>query len=258
MKDPWFPIAAMLIVVLTAWLGILGPLPADVSEGINKWQNLIAALIAVGAAWSAYRTATRQIKQNDLQEKNRRRRKHASVRAVLPLALSQTSEYAQKSTYALIKLIQFCKDETLPPNSQTTDLRQILPNETLQVFAEFIEYSDDIDTSLIETLVTQIQIHDSRVRGINRDKDDPNLMEFIKKNYIGELIIDAASIYAAAGAMFEYARRREKQPPTTVIWENVRSALRNMGIWEDKYQKIYKIIDRKEIITKGPFDRPNA
>ena len=56
MRDPWFPIALMLIVLLTAWLGILGPLPDDFFTLLEKWQTLAAATVApntphVGVVW---------------------------------------------------------------------------------------------------------------------------------------------------------------------------------------------------------------
>jgi membrane protein implicated in regulation of membrane protease activity len=72
LKDPWFPLLLMLTVVLAAWLGILGSLPAGVSKWVHEWQSLIAASIAIGAAALAYSSARRQLAQNDKQERNRR------------------------------------------------------------------------------------------------------------------------------------------------------------------------------------------
>ena len=255
LKDPWIPTLMLFTGVMAVWLGIVGPMPTGVADWINKWQNLIAAVIAIGAAVLAYRSATQQLAQNDDQERNRRRRKHAAVRAMLPLALSQIIEYAQNSAYALLGLIPLCQGETFPENSPVADLPQPLPHDTLKVLAEFIEYSDDIDASLAETMVAWIQIHDSRVRGLIRDNQDPAHGAVVVRTHIEGSIIDAASIYAAAAALFEYARRRENRPPTTVIWENVRGALRNMRIWDHAHPRLYQIIDGREGHTSGPFDR---
>ena len=50
-RDPWFPIAMMLVVVLAAWLGIAGPLFDDLAakgiyEVLKGWQTAIVALTA--------------------------------------------------------------------------------------------------------------------------------------------------------------------------------------------------------------------
>lgn len=66
-NDPWFPIVAMLVVVLTMWLGIAGPVLDDVTaRGIygfaKDWQALIVGSIAIGAAGIAWHNVTRQLR----------------------------------------------------------------------------------------------------------------------------------------------------------------------------------------------------
>ena len=254
MKDAWFPVIVMFTVLLAVWLGVLGPLPSGVANWIKDWQNLIAALFAIGAAILAYHSARQQLKQNDRQEGNRRSKKHASVRAMLPLALSQITEYAQNSACALIDLLGLCQDELFPPNSSIENLPQPLPHETLKVLAELIEYSDDIDASLVEAMVAWIQIHDARVRRVIRDNQDPAGTVVVRTNISGR-IIDAASIYAAAATLFNYGRRREHRPRTTITWEDVRGAFRNMRIWDQDHPDLYKIVEGREKHSSGPFDR---
>lgn len=255
MKDPWFPITLIFVTLLAVWVGILGPLPPDVAEWINKWQNLIAAIIATGAAIVAYRSATEQLRQNEQQERNRRSRKHSSVRAMLPLALSQVIQYAQASAFALNDLIPLCQGETLPRNIPINNLPQPLPHDTLKVLAEFIEYSDAIDASLVEAMVAWIQIHDARVRGLIRDHQDPSGTAIVLRARIEGSIIDAASIYASAAALFDYGRRRDDRPPATIVWENVRSALTNMRMWDHQHPRLYQIVEGREGTSQGPFDR---
>jgi hypothetical protein len=255
LKDPRFPILLMFTVLLAVWLGILGPLPPGVADWINKWQNLIAAVIAISAAALAYHSATKQITQNDQQERNRRSKKHAAIRATLPLALSQVIEYAQSSAFALSALIPLCQGETFPRNSPINDLPQPLPHDTLKVLAEFIEYSDDVDASLVEAMVAWIQIHDARVRGLIHDNQDPAGTAVIVRTNIEGSIIDAASIYAAAAALFDYGRRRESRPPTNITWENVRRAFANMRLWDQDHPRLYQAVERRERNSSGPFDR---
>lgn len=53
MRDPWFPIAWMLVILLTIWFGIVGPLPVGFTAWLQQWQTLVAAVVASGAAYIA-------------------------------------------------------------------------------------------------------------------------------------------------------------------------------------------------------------
>lgn len=125
---------------------------------LYNWQTLVAAGVALFAAFIALR-------QTDRIEARRRRRKHAAIRAVLPLALAQVTTYAESSAHALRDLITKCVDGALPPNAAPEDLITQLPSETLKTLAEFIEYSDK-EVEVLESTVALIQIHESRLRGL--------------------------------------------------------------------------------------------
>jgi type VI protein secretion system component VasK len=117
MRDPWLPIAWLLLVVLTIWLGVAGPLPNGVTGWIRDWQSLIAASVALFAAFIAYKNTTRVMQHNEELKKKEQDRKHAAARAVLPLALSQVIEYVQRSAEALDDLINKTQKDTLPAQS---------------------------------------------------------------------------------------------------------------------------------------------
>src|SRR5947209_18563583 len=100
-KDPYFPIFLMLVPVLAVWLGLAGPLFADFQTAgfwtvIHGWQTLVAAVIAIVAAVVAWWNTSRQLRQVAALERARRSRKQAALRAVLPLALSEISNYASR------------------------------------------------------------------------------------------------------------------------------------------------------------------
>ena len=66
------PISMMLVVVLTAWLGIAGAILDDTkSNGLYKflsnWQTLIGALIALAAALVAVRPVWQQVAETQKQ-----------------------------------------------------------------------------------------------------------------------------------------------------------------------------------------------
>lgn len=246
-----FPLMLALLVLISVLLGIVGPLQPGFAAWVNKWQNLIAAVIAMFAAWLAYQSALKQLEQNKQQEHNRRHRKHTSVRAMLPLALSHIMEYAEQSVHKLNALLPQCEGEVLPSNVATQDLMQLVPRETLQVLAEFIESADDIDTALVEDMVAWIQIHDSRVRSLVHRSERNSLV--LRSNIEGSMV-DAASVGASAVALFEYARRRDQQLPTNISWANVRGAFFSMSVWLDQNDRLDATITSREKSSNGPFD----
>jgi hypothetical protein len=226
---------------------------------LHNWQPLVGATVALIAALIAvyfgYRNTTRSLDHAGKLETRRRRRKHAAVRAVLPLALAQVLDYAERSARALDELLNACDGEELPSNTAPETLAQPLPSETLKALADFIEYSDDVDVSVVEATVAWIQIHDSRLRGLVEDNHDPSGTRMVLRTGIMARIIDAASIYAGAAAVFEYARRQREQLPRILTWDAVTHALRNMHFFDDEYPGLHEMLARREALSAGPFER---
>jgi hypothetical protein len=238
---------------LGIWLGIFGPLPNGFVAWLQSWQTLASALVASLAAVIAFRNTSRSLEHAEALERRRRDRKHAAVRAVLPLALSQVSEYAERSARLLDELVNKCVDEALPARSASSSLIEPLPSETLKTLAEFIEYSDRVNVDLIEAIVAAIQIHDARTRGIVEDNNEPSGGRTVTKFELEGRIVDAAAIYAAVGAVYDYARRRKDAVPHTITWDAVNGALGNMRFWYEQYPRLREDIDRRKRLTAGPF-----
>jgi hypothetical protein len=198
MRDPWFPIASLLIVLLGVWLGIFGSLSTGFV--LKEWQPLVGAGVAFVAAVIAFYNTTRTIKQSEELEEKRRTRKHAAVRALLSIALSQVTAYARRSSDALIPLLSKCEGEYLLHNTAPESIAESPPSEALKAIAEFIEYSDAANVSIVEMVVAWVQIHDSRVRGLVQRNRDPSTIGQVRRTEIEESIIDAASLYAGASA----------------------------------------------------------
>jgi hypothetical protein len=253
-RDPWFPAILILIVLLGTWLGIFGSLPNGFAAWLQSWQTLAAALVASIAAVIAFRNTSRSLQHAESLERRRRDRKHAAVRAVLPLALSQVTDYAERSARQLNELVGKCIAEALPPRTATPKLIQPLPAETLKTLAEFIEYSDQIDVSLIEATVASIQVHDARTRGIVEDNSDPSNEHIVTQFQLEGRIVDAAAVYAAVGAVYDYARRRKDTLPKAITWDAVAAALDNMRFWQEEFPRLREDIDRRRKLTTGPFE----
>jgi hypothetical protein len=225
-------------------------------------ENLAAGLIgAAGAlfgAWLAFSGLKEQIGTERQNEFNRRNRKHAAVRAMLPLALAQVIAYAERSARALDELVNKCEDETLPAKAAPECIVEPLPSETLNMLAEFVEYSDAVNVEVVEATVAWIQIHDSRMRRLVQDNHDPSKEHVVVQTEIEGRIIDAASIYAGAAAVFDYARRRRQQLPDRLSWDAVRIALRNMRLWDNDHPRLHKILTDRETKCIGPFESLRA
>jgi len=243
---PWFPIALLLIALLGVWLGIFGPLPTGATSWLQAWQPLLAATVASIAAYVAFQNTSRSLTHAESLEANRRQRKHAALRAVLPLVLSQVNAYAERSAGILNQFLTECLGPLLPSGTATSAHIESLPSETLKTLAEFIEYTDTGDVGVLESTVAWIQIHDARMRQLVLNNNDPSQSHIVTKTDIWNQMVDAASIYAGASSFFNYARRRDSNFPVTVSWDQVSAALRNMRLWPDENPELHAVIDRRE------------
>jgi len=244
----------MLIVLLTIWLSIVGPMPDGFAAWLYQWQTLAGAGVASIAVYIAVRNTTRSLDHAEGLERHRRSRKNAALRAMLPLALAQVTDYAERSAHALNAMLDQCDGEALPAMTAPESLAQQLPSETLSTLADFIEYSDRVDVALVETAVAWIQIQDSRLRDLIKRNRGPGGGEIITRAEIEGRLIDAATIYASASSVYNYARRRQEHFPHTISWEAVRGAFRNMRFWDDEHPRLYAIMAGRENHTTGPFD----
>jgi hypothetical protein len=223
--------------------------------GLQQWQTLVGAMVAIGAAIIAFANTTRTLRKTKQLEYDRRNRRHSALRAMLPLALAKVSDYAQQSAYALNELVNRCDtNEALPAGRISRSFIQPLPSDTLKALADFIEYSDRIDSSIIESTVAWIQIHDSRLHDLLKRNSEAG---GVVRSHLESRIIDAAAIYAGAGAVYDYARRRQTELPHTITWEAVRAALRNMNFWDEKFPQLYDDVQRRERLSAGPFEKLN-
>lgn len=256
MRDPWFPIIVMLVVILVIWLGIDGPLFASVEwakfgDGVYRWQTLIGASVALLAATIAWINASRQIRHVAELEVKRRSRKQMALRAVLPLGLSAISEYAEKTSGALNSLRMQCVEGALPDEVEIVKFPNV-PSDTIETMAEFIEFSDDLNVRLFEKLLARIQVQSARISDLASRLGAKSGRGVIQRHSIEGYIIDAASIYAGAAAAYDYARQETEKLPSDITWDSVRSALRNMYRWKGDIPGIYEKIDRFAEKSSGP------
>jgi hypothetical protein len=245
-------IALVALIALAVWLLICLPLiylPNASStwiETAQRWQTLIASCVAIVAAIIAWTNTSRTLKANSKLELQRRQQKHRALRAVLPLSLSEISLYCSRTAHVLETLWGECIDEALPKKAEIKPTFPPLPTETVRAFVDFIEYSDELETSLFRTMLARLQVSRARNREIETFFESEDRHMIILENNIEEYILDAAAIYAASAAAFDYGREKTHSLPSEITWDRVRSALRNMKIWDDDLPELYAMIARQE------------
>jgi hypothetical protein len=214
---------------------------------IKQWQTLIAALIAIAAVIIAWKNATRAIDNSNLQEKHRRERKFAALRAVLPLALSSICDYAESTSACLLDLHRQCVQGGLPKRDVVSwpESRPRLPDETVDAISEFVEYSDEVEVDLFEQMLSRVQVLNARLRKLFEGSRRWQSRSAGSQHNIEEYILDCARIYAAAAAAFEYARKEKSDLPKSVGWEQITSSLNSMGLWEHELPQVHQMIQRR-------------
>jgi hypothetical protein len=192
------------------------------------------------AVWNTTRTVSNARKL----ELWRRSRKHAALRAVLPLALSEVSDYAERTTKPLLVLHGNCINGTLIHAGVAAPKFEQVPLDVIRAFSEFIEFSDDTDVQLFVRLIRRIQVHQARLRGLTDKIEDQD--ETSAEGWIEAMMLQSAIIYAGAAAAFDYGRAKTDKLPEDVDWAGVRSALDNMGLWDFEMPELHERISEYE------------
>jgi hypothetical protein len=140
-RDSLFPFLLVAFVLAVVFRDILFPMPDGFAAWLKGWQSLAAATIAFFVAFSVAYIA---YQQNHKLERQRRDRKHAATRAVLPLALAQISAYAEVAADQLRSLLTTwnANQGGLPRGAVPRKIAQSVPHETLKTLTDFIEFSD--------------------------------------------------------------------------------------------------------------------
>lgn len=225
----------------------------------DKWQTLLAALIALAAAWWAGRIAVgqlqaandqialarlqmtaqredidrqigvarEQIASTQAQADHDRKGRLRAVRASLPTTLSLVSEYAQEAAKVL--------NGSWPEGSNAPGVRPYqrfrvqaeipkFPVAAMSVLERIVELTDvEPIAERIESILREVQVLSSRTRPLVSGDD-------IELKWLASHVLQAAAIYARTETLFSYARRRSEGLHAADLWERVDAALRVMNI----------------------------
>ena len=188
--------------------------PFIVGQWLFDWQTLVGGSLAFAAAWATVRAVRDQIGQTEAFHRDELKRRHNAARAIMPLALSEISEYCQSIAAALADEVEARDNgdgtdwvaelapdgiaETLPP--------QHFPSSAIPALQPFIEtLSDKKDIRHVAELIASLQILASRYSSFNLR--DANVVDSLYGR-----ILDAAKVRMLSHAMFNYARFLDDAP----------------------------------------------
>ena len=168
----------------------------------HEWQTLIAGTIALFAAWLTVRTIRQQIKlqQSQIEEDKRRYAdaqlsKKWAARAGMPDALSTLCEY----TRACVTYLSIADDNRQIPDA---------PAEAIGVIKSSIQYVDPESAHKLFELIEHYQVHNTRLSAYKEENDHPeNDMR----------IYDAVKLRCLVDRLFEYARNEVDVVPAVEI-----------------------------------------
>jgi hypothetical protein len=217
--------------------------PCRLLKVAYDWQNIMAGAFAIVAALIGGRYIQRQINVSESQERARVLRQFTAARAVLPLALSSLSQYAQQSAMLLRGLHNRASGEAVPQEARQGIALPSLPDEATKDLRSMVEAADQGNVGLaIAALLSDVQVQASRLAGLRNERHD----HVVVLAFLEEIIVNTAQIYARASALFDFARRRVDEVGIGELRaEELHSALRNLGFHDGRFDRIYETVSRR-------------
>jgi hypothetical protein len=207
---------------------------------LYDWQQLLAGLVAIGAAIIGWSAINRQIRQSDEQEQERYRRRLAASRAVLPLALSGVSTYCVEALMPLF--VQSSDERVLEPEKgwRPPDI----PSSAIGDLRSMVEASTASVAVANATLLARLQTQASRLRSLGQDWGRPEAI--VTRSGIEQFIVDTIEIQARANELFVYGRGQQddvggQDDPTL---KQMTSAAFSLNIYPGLHPRIDERIDR--------------
>lgn len=210
---------------------------------IDHWQALIAGSLAIVAAIVGGIFINRQVRAAKTSETEARQRKFDAARAVLPLTLSALSEYAIRSNKLLMAIHTTKAGESIPKQATPPALPPI-PVGVIEDLRAIIEQSDEPFRGSIKRLIGQLQVQVARMGSmathLKEGYDDDHSITVLN---IETYMIDGADIYARCSALFDFARGTSDEVPGGPTRADIRTGLRQTGVWEDLYPRVHQWVD---------------
>ena len=206
------------------------PLPSVfLADSRLQWETLVTGFAAVFVAWLTIGKLHEQIRQTGEIADDQRQRRARAARALLPLALSEIGRYATDCISLLYAL------KPLFPGGGALDRTRIgqplpipslprLPENVLSLVKECIEFGDAAPAEAMTDLIRHFQVQNYR---LSEDFSKLHLndgVHLVLWANIEQAILDAADLYARAGALFMFSRGGASQS-FDIDRDNIHNAL---------------------------------
>ena len=229
-------------------LGFLSERGAIFRRGgdLDHWQTLVAGLMAIAAALVGGFFVNGQVQLARRQEDERMRRRHAAVRAIMPLTLSALMEYARLCGRAL-RVLHLSSPRSDVRSAEVADFElPPVPGDRIAALADVIEASPPEVGRVIARLLSKLQVQDGRLRSIKAEILDPHgHLRSAPKVMLEDFIIDAADLYARCEGLLDYAREASDEAGGEPAAAGLRRALTLMGFHEAAFDRVKATVDRR-------------
>jgi type II secretory pathway pseudopilin PulG len=214
---------------------------------IDHYQTLITGVLAIAAAFIAadiakgqlgaakeqIEVARDQINEAKRQADRDRYGRLRAARASLPAVLSGICKYAADAAEVLWK--QRIDTASEPYGHARWEVIlpvPTFPNEYLPALERVVELTEnDAVANRIEEILREAQVLDARTQGLAHGKT-------ASFEYIIEMVIQAASIYARASSLLDFARRQSETVATDDLWDRTILALTSMQIYDQEVKDV--------------------
>lgn len=206
----FFAVAAAVFFLLVAFkmfqiLNIFSYSTPTTSMGFwERWQTLVAGILALLGAWLTVIAIRRQIGQAEQLENQRNIREGRAARAVLPLALSELTQYSTDC----IKIFEYCYLANLNTTHQIPEGLSTprIPDGILEQLQACARFGDDEVASKIWELLAWLQIQHSRLVTLIRRIDGHNKKTMVLGVEVLNSTLDSVELIVKCENLFPYSR----------------------------------------------------
>lgn len=218
---------------------------------LAEFQTFLTGVAAVAAAAYSIREIRRQIRKSDqaarrqidhekAMEAARVSAKRAAARAVLPLALAEISDFAERTGEALRDVHGLCAGGILPGGAILPPI-PTLPKDIIDPIKEMIELLEPGNRNFLWQMLVRIQVLQSRLSGMIQSHTRPG--SFVTESNVEAYILDACEIYARSSGTYKFARGVHDNLPEKLIHKDIATALHQVGIFDALYDDLVRKYD---------------
>jgi hypothetical protein len=205
---------------------------------LKEWQTLATGVIAFAGAYWTVRAIRDQINQTEALEQKRRSSESLAARVVLPLALSELTDYARRCFNLLITYVP--ADRSTPALPAKLDVPSV-PTDVINTIQACVRYAEPRITLQIAALLSKVQVQQSRLRALISEAVSSDEKIIFRHEGIGALV-DAADVFAKASALYEYGREianaRTYAPQGKIL-----ETIHNLGVYDD-HLELFEAVQR--------------